>query len=156
MFLRGFDISGADSRWILCQILFALFLLVLAVIDIRNKKVPLLLLLCGVFFIGVQSFCARDISWWSLAGGAAVGFVFLLISRITKEAFGYGDSILIVIIGAFVGFWQVLFLLMIAFFTAALFAAGMMIRMRFNMKASFAFIPFLTFAFIGGMLLGSY
>lgn len=145
-----------DNRWYLCQILFAVFLIVLAVMDIRKKRLPILLLLSGIFFIIAQSFCGRTISVISLAAGGMVGIAFLLVSRITKEAFGYGDSILIVIMGAFLGFWNILYLLMGAFFMAAVFSAVMLIKTRFNRKASFPFVPFLTIAYIGGMLFGSY
>ncbi len=156
MFGSGIKEIVIDNRWNLCQIAFAVFLVVLAVVDVRKKRLPLLLLLSGGFFIIAQSFCDRDISVISLAAGGMTGVLFLFVSRITKEAFGYGDSILILIMGTFLGFWDILYLLMGAFLMAAVFSAVMLIKTRFDRKASFPFVPFLTIAYIGGMLLGNY
>lgn len=156
MFGSGIKEIVIDNRWNLCQIVFAVFLVVLAVADVRKKRLPLLLLLSGGFFIIAQSFCDRDISVISLAAGGMTGVLFLFVSMITKEAFGYGDSILILIMGTFLGFWDILYLLMGAFLMAAVFSAVMLIKTRFDRKASFPFVPFLTIAYIGGMLLGNY
>ncbi len=156
MFGSGIKEIVIDNRWNLCQIAFAVFLVVLAVADVRKKRLPLLLLLSGGFFIIAQSFCDRDISVISLAAGGMTGVLFLFVSMITKEAFGYGDSILILIMGTFLGFWDILYLLMGAFLMAAVFSAVMLIKTRFDRKASFPFVPFLTIAYIGGMLLGNY
>ena len=108
MFGSGIKEIVIDNRWNLCQIAFAVFLVVLAVADVRKKRLPLLLLLSGGFFIIAQSFCDRDISVISLAAGGMTGVLFLFVSMITKEAFGYGDSILILIMGTFLGFWDIL------------------------------------------------
>ena len=156
MFGSGIKEIVIDNRWNLCQIAFAVFLVVLAVADVRKKRLPLLLLLSGGFFIIAQSFCDRDISVISLAAGGMTGVLFLFVSMITKEAFGYGDSILILIMGTFLGFWDILYLLMGAFLMAAVFSAVMLIKTRFDRIASFPFVPFLTIAYIGGMLLGNY
>lgn len=156
MFGSGIKEIVIDNRWNLCQIAFAVFLVVLAVADVRKKRLPLLLLLSGGFFIIAQSFCDRDISVISLAAGGMTGALFLFVSMITKEAFGYGDSILILIMGTFLGFWDILYLLMGAFLMAAVFSAVMLIKTKFDRKASFPFVPFLTIAYIGGMLLGNY
>ena len=86
----------------------------------------------------------------------AVGIFFLLLSKVTRESFGYGDSILILLIGGLTGLWNLLSLLMIAFSTAALFSIFMLIRKHFSRKSSFPFVPSLTIAYIGGVLLGLY
>ena len=57
---------------------------------------------------------------------------------------------------AFIGFWDLLYLLLGAFSMAAVFSAVMMIRHRFNRKSSFPFVPFLAAAYIGGMFIGAY
>ena len=59
---------------------------------------------------------------------------FLLISKLTKESFGYGDSILIVIMGAFLGFWSLMSVLFMAFFMAGLFSVIMLLKTKFHKK----------------------
>ena len=109
------------------------------------------------FIIVVAGFlCGRDIHVILLAAGAGVGIVFLVISRVTEESFGYGDSILIVIMGGFLGFWNILSLLVMAFSMSALFSIFMLIKKKFHRKSAFPFVPFLTAAYIGGIFIGIY
>ena len=142
-----------DYSWILCQVLFAGYMTVLAIMDIKWKQISLALLLSGLIFVAAGLFCSRNISIFLPAAGAAVGIVFIIISRVTEESFGYGDSILILIMGGFLGLWNILSLLITAFSMAALFSAFMLIRKKFHRKSTFPFVPFLTAAYIGGCLL---
>ena len=140
--------------WLLCRFLFALYLYVLSIMDIRWKRLNVPLLLSGFLPAAAGAVCSGDgFPVLSLAGGA-VGAAFLLISRATGESFGYGDSILILEMGIFLGFWDILSVLMAAFFLAAGFSVFMLIRRRFHRKSAFAFVPFLAAAYTGGMLFG--
>ena len=86
--------------------------------------------------------------------GALVGGVFLLVSRVTQEAFGYGDSLMIAVTGVYLGFWNVLYLLVWAYVLAAVFAGYVLIRKGFQKDAAFPFVPFLLAAYIGIVCLG--
>lgn len=146
----------SDYKWLICQTVFAGYMIVLAVMDIRWKKLSLMILLSGTVPLAAGVLCDREIHIILLAAGAAVGVIFLIISRVTEDSFGYGDSILIVIMGGFLGFWNILSLLTAAFSMAALFSIFMLIRKRFHRKSAFPFVPFLTAAYIGGMFFGIY
>lgn len=148
-----------ENIWIVCQCVFAVYMAVLAVIDVRKRKISLRLLLSGFVLSAVlltSALCLgeREIPWLLLAGGMAVGAGFLLISRITGESFGYGDSILILVMGSFLGVWNLLYILMAAFAFAAAVSIVLLASRKFNRKSSFPFIPFLAAAYIGGMFLG--
>lgn len=156
-----FSIKGAaefavENIWFVCRIAFALYLIILAVMDLKRRRLKLSVLLAGGIFIPAGVICDSGVPPVLLAAGAAVGAVFLLISKITEESFGYGDSILIIIMGGFIGFWDILALLMAAFMMAAVFSLILLIRGRFRRKDSFPFVPFLTAAYIGGMTIGIY
>ena len=146
----------AENRWLLCQAGFGIYISVLAFMDIRKRKLDLRFLMCGVLFAAAGLLCGRTNQGVLLAAGAAVGILFLLISRTTGESLGYGDSILIVITGAFLGFWNLLYLLVTAFSAAAVFSVFMMIRKKFHRRSSFPFVPFLAGAYIGGMFFAGY
>lgn len=148
--------AAADQSWLICRVVFAGYLGVLTVMDIRNKRLNLLFLLSGFLLMTAGFFCKREIHPLLLATGAGVGIVFLLASRVTGESFGYGDSILIMIMGGFLGFWDILSLLTAAFLLAAVFSVIMLIRKKFNRKTAFPFVPFLMIAYTGGMILGMY
>lgn len=158
MHMMGMNITEPvhARKWLICQFVFAVYLIVLAVMDIKWKKLSLTVLLAGILLLVAGFFCGSGIPLILLAAGAAVGIIFLIISRVTDNAFGYGDSILIIIMGGFVGFWSILSLLIAAFSMAALFSIFMLIRKRFHRKSSFPFVPFLAIAYIGGMFIGMY
>lgn len=152
--------SAADiiikNSWIICQCIFLIYLLVLAVMDFKYRRLPLKFLLSGFIITAAGWFCGRDISVMLLAAGGCAGILFLLISRVSREAFGYGDSILIMIMGVFIGLWDLLYVLLGAFSMAAVFSSFMLIRHHFNRKSSFPFVPFLAAAYIGGMFIGAF
>ncbi len=145
-----------ENMWILYQVVFTGYLLFLSVTDIRKRKLRLGILLAGFPIVTAVRLISRDIPAAILLAGAAVGITFLIISKATEEAFGYGDSILIMILGILLGFWSVLCLLVAAFFMAAVFSGIMLVKKRFTRKSSMPFVPFLTAAYIGGMLIGWY
>lgn len=151
----GTQLMFRDS-WGCCQILFAVYLVVLSVMDIRWKKIHLLFLLAGFLFVPAGSLCGRNTSWILFAAGGAAGLLFLLLSRITRESLGYGDSILILTAGCFIGFWNLMYMLVAAFSMSAIFSVIMMSAGKFSRKSSFPFVPFLTAAYIGGMLIAGY
>ena len=146
----------ADHSWLICRLIFAGYMGVLTVMDIRDKRLNLLFLLSGFLLVIAGCFCKREIHPLLLVTGGGVGLVFLLASRVTGESFGYGDSLLILIMGAFLGFWDVLSVLTAAFLLAAVFSVTMLIRKRFSRKTAFPFVPFLMIAYTGGMILGMY
>lgn len=145
-----------DHSWLICRVIFGGYLGVLAVMDIRNKRLNFLFLVSGFIPAAAGWFCRSGRHPLLLAAGGGVGLAFLLVSRVTGEAFGYGDSLLILIAGCFLGFWGVLSLLAAAFLLAAGFSAIMLIRKRFSRKSAFPFVPFLMIAYTGGMIFGMY
>lgn len=143
-----------ESQWLICQCVFELYLLVLSVMDLRTRQLNLVFLSAGIVPVIAGGFCERKIHPVLLIAGGGVGIVFLLTSRMTKESFGYGDSILILIMGCFLGFWDLMSVLAAAFLLAAVFSAVMLWRKKFSRRSSFPFVPFLAAAYTGGMLFG--
>ncbi len=136
------------------KILFAFYLIVLSVMDIRKRKLSLKFLMSGLLLSVTACLTGSENTWIEILGGAAVGGVFIIISRITEESFGYGDSILILIMGCFLGFWNLIYVLMAAFSLAAVMSVFLLISRKFSRKSAFPFVPFLTAAYIGGVILG--
>ena len=96
------------------NLIFTLYLILLSFLDIRKKELPLLLLFAGFPFVILYQIIGRKIGTGStffstsppspslIVSGMAVGIFFLLLSKVTRESFGYGDSILILLIGGWV------------------------------------------------------
>ena len=135
------------------EIIIAISLLGLAVVDIFRKRISLVMaVLLIVTAIGVVIF-THSFDVVLTLGGAGVGLVFILVSKVTKEGIGYGDSLLILALGINLGFWKVMVLIMIAFFLSALFAVFVAIIRKKGRKATFPFVPFIAFSYVVMMFL---
>ena len=131
------------------KIVLLLFLGGAAVLDFRNRELP-------VIYIGA-GFCAGLIlhlvigepKVWEMFLGGLVGAVFLLISRLSREAIGYGDSLMIIATGVSLGLLDNVLLLLCAVMLAALFSIGLLILKKYRKKDEIPFLPFL----LGGYVL---
>lgn len=125
----------------------------LAVWDIRYRQMPLWVLLLILAASVICKGIVRDVSFTLAVMGGAVGLCFMGISAATNESFGYADSILIFILGIYMGVWNVLYLLAMAFLLAAVYAGIKLSLHRFGRKVSIPFIPFLALGYMGVMFL---
>lgn len=127
----------------------------LSVSDIRNKKVSRrVLTLWGILtviwkivdFYQIRVFLEKmeQTNVDDLAG-IGVGVLFLLVSKVTEEAIGYGDSVAIMILGGYLGFWKVVGVLAAAIFTSGVCSVILALRGRVK---TMPFFPFLTLGYI--------
>ena len=100
-----------ENAEILFRMIFAGYLLVLTVMDIRSRKLHLGMLLSGFPLAVAGRIVTGNIPAALVIAGGVSGGLFVIVSRVTEEAFGYGDSILITITGIFLGIWDLLSLL---------------------------------------------
>lgn len=129
------------------QVVMGIYLFGLSVIDIQKRKIPVWILGVGTAATVMYRIWKRQ-NEMSFLLGMLVGIVFLGICKITKEALGYADGGLIVILGIYLGMRKVLYLLTISFFMAAVFSIVWLSMKKMNKKTTFAFIPFLTAGYI--------
>lgn len=130
------------------QIGCGVYLCLLSMIDIWIKRVPVCLLAAGGIAAGVFRVYQSDMPLLITAAGAAAGVVFLAVSRVTEEGFGYGDSLLILVLGIYLGFWNLLGVLSGAFLLSALFAVLALSLHKFSRSTGYPFIPFLLISYI--------
>lgn len=140
--------------WTISNIICLLYLLLLSAKDIKIHKVSvLMLIIAGAGCIGYQ-ICARKMNIGLIIGGILVGVLFLIISKVTREGIGYGDSYGILILGMYLGIWEVLIVLSIAFFLLLFVAVSFFYRKRKSGKCALPFYPFLTCGYVGLLLMG--
>lgn len=125
----------------------------IAVWDIRYRKMPLWSLLVLLLMTVLCRILQKDVPAVEAIAGAAVGIGFLGVSWITGEAFGYADSILILILGVFLGVWKLFVLLVTAFLLTFVYAAIGLMSGKFSRRVAFPFIPFLAVAYLAVMFL---
>lgn len=134
------------------QFLFFVYLIVLSVMDIRRKEVHIYALLAGMIFVILRLIFGNIGILPMLITGVTIGSFFLFISKVSSESFGYGDSILITIMGLFLELWEALNILLLAFGLAAVYSMIILILRKYERRYAFPFIPFLAIAYAGVMV----
>lgn len=112
--------QGVDWTDYLSGAVFFSLLLILALIDLEHKLLPNVLTLPGVAIGLVFALLSWTLPFWWSVLGAAVGFGLLFaIALISRGGMGMGDVKLMALIGSFLG-WQAVFYVL---FGAALFGS---------------------------------
>lgn len=132
--------------------IFCAALLVIIWIDIHHQIIPDLISLPGIVFGFLFSLINPSVSWLdSLIGivigggvlyGIAVGY--LLLRK--QEGMGGGDIKLLAMIGAFLGWQSLLFVIFFSSFTGTLAGIGTMIKQGKGGASKIPFGPFLSIA----------
>ena len=140
----------------MCEIGDAIVLLLLGICSIsdwKKKTIPMVLLVFMSVIVLIIVMICKDVSIRLRIGGGFLGFVFLLISKCTKEAIGYGDSWLIMILGIHLGSLQTIEVLFVASVLAGIVSLFCLWRCRWKRNATLPFVPFLCISYLGVMLL---
>jgi len=129
------------------EIIVAIILLVLSMVDIRSKRIPLLMIVGLIVLAIISSLALQPVDWVLMAAGAVVGLVFIIVSKVTREKLGYGDSLILLALGILLGFWEVMILILIAFLASACFGIIMVCWKKKNKNTSFPFVPFIALSY---------
>lgn len=130
-----------------------LALMTVSISDIRKKEIPVVsLILMSVSLLILRIFVLNT-TWEATSGGIVVGVLFFAISRLTREAIGYGDSWVILFLGICLGGVVTIQILFWASFMTSVFSIIKCIRHGWNRKQTLPFLPFLTVAYIGVVML---
>jgi len=134
--------------WTLESISCTLFLIVCSVIDMRYKKLPVAIFIVAAAGSIVLIMLGNADSILA-AGGALIGVFCLFFSRVTREGLGYGDSLLILCLGIVIGLWQIIAVLLTAFFSAAVYSAFLLAIRHRGRGYTYPFVPFLLIGYMG-------
>lgn len=130
-----------------------LVLMTVSISDFRKKEIPVVsLILMSVSLLILRIFVLNT-TWEATLGGIVVGVLFFAISRLTREAIGYGDSWVILFLGICLGGVVTIQILFWASFMTSVFSIIKCIRHGWNRKQTIPFLPFLTVAYIGVVML---
>lgn len=121
--------------WINFNWIWVLYLGVVALGDIKTKSISRGSLLCGVILLGLFIYKENPLKS-QLIMGAILGVVFLLISILSKEALGLGDSIVISYISIWLGANIAMYILLFSFLLVGIIAGLINIRSGISAKVS--------------------
>ena len=137
------------------EICLLVLMLICSVVDIRTKEIPLWeIAICAVLSTAKVVLDLRggeaDIAGiiFSLLPGAFL----LVLSFITKEGIGYGDGLMVLLMGPALGAEGLILGMLIAFFASSFFSAILLIIKKVKKNYRIPFIPFMTIG-MGVMIL---
>ena len=120
-----------------------LFLAVLAVQDIKEKKVSIYKLLISAAMAVIYWIFKGEFSWQELLWNAIPGVMLLLLSIITKENIGYGDGLTVIVLGLWTGIWFTFHVLCAGLMLSGVYAAIYLVKKKGET------IPLIPFLLIG-------
>lgn len=141
-------------------VIICIYLIALSIMDIREKQVPLYLLLAGLILsmvigigteiseegIGGKSSLLR--LGWKMMLGLLPGIFFLGIAWFTANA-GKADGLVLMILGFLTDYHICMAIFCASLLFISLFSICMMALRRIHKKTRLPYIPFLTAAYIG-------
>lgn len=130
------------------NVLFAAYLLVLAVADIRKKELQLTYIAAGLLFIPLFMIAGpADIV--TAVYGIIPGIIMLVLYFLSKGQIGMGDVLLLLVIGPSVGFDGCICIVFSALLLMLPVAAVILISGRLTRKSR---VPFVPFIFVGNVV----
>lgn len=125
------------------------YLMICALYDMRKHKLPMWILAAGTLVsLGIVLISERD-TWYLWVSGGAVGVLFLMAGRITKESIGYGDGWMILNLGICCGIWKLCSLLFMAFLLIMAVSAAGMVFFKWKKEKRIPMVPFLFIGYVG-------
>ena len=115
--------------------------------DIRRREISLCSV--GIFMaLGILYECLYLRKLPTVLPGLLPGMVMAGISKVTKEALGMGDALLMMPLGIFMGLEATFNVLFTALLLAALWAGGLFLIKKRKREYEFPFVPFLLLGYL--------
>lgn len=133
----------------LSNIITSIFLCYCSYTDIKTrliKALPTAIVTCIVFVIHIVLSLGNTNEYLYFFLPFIPGLTMLMLSLLTKEALGYGDSALFMLCSISLGMLNGFIIIMIAFFYSALFSIFLLIKGKSG-KSIIPFAPFIMAAF---------
>ncbi len=126
--------------------------------DIKIKRIRLVVVNAFAILGVILHILYQRISWIDMICGALLGVILLIIGYFTKEKIGYGDGLIFVATGIYLGFWNNLILLWLSTTIAGIYGLILMIFKKKKKDNEIPLVPFIlgvyvvSLIFNGGML----
>ena len=130
--------------------LFSAALVIISFIDLQHQIIPDIISLPGIIIGLAVSFVFIHMGWMDsmigiIAGGGSLYIVAFVFERLTgKEGMGGGDVKLLAMIGAWMGWRGLLFIILLSSLTGTVIGSISLLAARKGLKAKIPFGPFLS------------
>lgn len=132
--------------------------IVICLSDLRYRVISNVVVFPAIFvsFLYVLFFSSALLFNHMLSALGAFLFFYTLYFITKKKGMGFGDVILSLFLGMFLGFPYILLALYVAFVTGSIVALFLMLGRKWNLRDAVPFGPFLIFGFSVAFFLGDY
>ena len=135
----------SDKMNVFIFLITGIYLSVMAVIDHRLQKIPVLPGMIGILVIVLASVVDGD--FWKWMPGVAVGVFLYLMSKATRGAVGEGDALVYLMTGVTLGFFGNIELLTLSLFFSAIVSVFLLVFRKVGKKKRIPFVPFTAIAY---------
>ena len=122
-------------------------LLVQSVYDMRKKLLPLWITLVGAAVGIIILFLEGKVTLYGCLG-IIPGILCLVYARVSREVIGYGDGLLIGMMGIYLPISKLISCLMWAFLMAGILGLYLLVTKKKQRKQTIPFVPFLFVGFV--------
>lgn len=133
---------------ILSQVVVMVFLILCSYLDVKYRRIPVSVYLIFMLISAAVVVCEgrSDLGTWMI--GMIPGIIMIVISFISHEKIGYGDSISIALMGILYKYEMVLSVCAVGF--GIIFLAGLIMMITGKAKLSDR-LPFMPFLMVGNI-----
>ena len=121
------------------------------IFDVKSKKIPFTVLgaggiwsVVGLVFKAAETGISQTLLF--ILTGIAPGAILVVLSFLTEKKIGYGDGIVLMILGCMEGAGTAFLVFCTGLFLQSLFAVGLLIVKKADKQSCIPFVPFLLAA----------
>ena len=124
------------------------FLIPCAITDLKSKTIPIWwTVVFGISAMIYQIFWKKQ-KLEAILFSMIIGVTLLVAAKISNQRIGYGDGIIFLILGLWIGFWDGISLLFFSLILSSIISVYFIIVRRKGRDYRIQFIPFVTAAYI--------
>ena len=127
---------------------------VICVFDIKRKKIPVYMLIILAAAGIISNFTVGEFDIEKRIIAMLPGMILLIVSMITKQQIGYGDGMIILIMGLYIDIDDILSIVLSSFLLSSIAAIILMPVFKKKKNFEMAFSPFLLIGY--GLVKGVY
>lgn len=124
------------------------FLIPCTITDLKSKTIPIWwTVVFGISAMIYQIFWKKQ-KLEAILFSMIIGVTLLVAAKISNQRIGYGDGIIFLILGLWIGFWDGISLLFFSLILSSIISVYLIIVRRKGRDYRIPFIPFVTAAYI--------
>ena len=124
------------------------FLIPCAITDLKSKTIPIWwTVVFGISAMIYQIFWKKQ-KLEAILFSMIIGVTLLVAAKISNQRIGYGDGIIFLILGLWIGFWDGISLLFFSLILSSIISVYLIIVRRKGRDYRIPFIPFVTAGYI--------